>query len=126
MKEIPRSRITVTSSLNEISTDQLGNRVVKSGEAPPAHSISVARFWMDTEIRREGGFLSVTSVTSLRVIFGFLKGALSSLKKFQDEFSELSNSFHRVSKIMIFHFLLNKAAKKILILQRKYRKYDMT
>jgi hypothetical protein len=27
MKETPRRRITVTSSLNEISTDQLGNRV---------------------------------------------------------------------------------------------------
>jgi hypothetical protein len=28
MKETPRRRITVTSSSNEISTDQLGNRVV--------------------------------------------------------------------------------------------------
>jgi hypothetical protein len=28
MKETPRRRITVTSSLNEISTDQLGNIVV--------------------------------------------------------------------------------------------------
>ncbi len=29
MKKTPRRRITVTSSLNEIFTDQLGNRVVK-------------------------------------------------------------------------------------------------
>jgi hypothetical protein len=28
MKETPRRRITVTSSLNEISKDQMGNRVV--------------------------------------------------------------------------------------------------
>jgi hypothetical protein len=28
MKEIPRRRITVMSSLKEISTDQLGNRAV--------------------------------------------------------------------------------------------------
>jgi hypothetical protein len=32
-KETPRSRITVTSSLNEISADQLGNWVVARGEA---------------------------------------------------------------------------------------------
>ncbi len=31
MKETPRRWITVTSSLNQISTDQLGNRVVKKG-----------------------------------------------------------------------------------------------
>jgi hypothetical protein len=31
-KETPRRRITVTSSLNEISTDQLGNRVVHCKE----------------------------------------------------------------------------------------------
>ncbi len=30
-EETPRTRITVTSSLNEISTDQLGNRVVLRG-----------------------------------------------------------------------------------------------
>ncbi len=32
MKEIPSRRIMVTSSLNEISTDHLGNRVVVRGE----------------------------------------------------------------------------------------------
>ncbi len=31
MKEAPRRRITVTSSLKETSTDQLGNRVVMRG-----------------------------------------------------------------------------------------------
>jgi hypothetical protein len=31
MKGTPRRRITVTSSLNEISTDWLGNRVAVSG-----------------------------------------------------------------------------------------------
>jgi hypothetical protein len=34
-KEKPRWRIKVTSSLNEISMDQLGNRVVVTGEALP-------------------------------------------------------------------------------------------
>ncbi len=39
MKEIPRMKITVMSSLNEISTDQLGNRmVVVRGEALPKRS----------------------------------------------------------------------------------------
>jgi hypothetical protein len=33
VKETPSRRITVTSSLNEISTDLLGNRVVVRGEA---------------------------------------------------------------------------------------------
>jgi hypothetical protein len=28
MKETPRKRITVTSSINEISTEQVGNRMV--------------------------------------------------------------------------------------------------
>jgi hypothetical protein len=31
MEEAPRRRITVTASLNEITTDQLGNRVVVRG-----------------------------------------------------------------------------------------------
>ncbi len=36
MSETPRRRITVRSSLNEISTDQLGNRsVVRGGATPP-------------------------------------------------------------------------------------------
>jgi hypothetical protein len=33
MNETPRRRITFTSSLNELSTDQLGNRVGDEGEA---------------------------------------------------------------------------------------------
>ncbi len=47
VKEIPRRRITVTSSLNEISTDQLGNRaggrysVHPQGAAPLPLSLSV-------------------------------------------------------------------------------------
>jgi hypothetical protein len=38
LKETPRRRITVTSSLNKISTDQLENRVVVrgGGVTPPA------------------------------------------------------------------------------------------
>ncbi len=37
MKETPRRKITVMSSFNEISTDQLGNRVVvrEGGVTPP-------------------------------------------------------------------------------------------
>jgi hypothetical protein len=37
MKETPRRKITVTSSFNEISRDQLGNRVVvrEGGVTPP-------------------------------------------------------------------------------------------
>ncbi len=40
MKNTPRRRRTVTSSLNEISTDQLGNGVVVRGGRcfPPAHA----------------------------------------------------------------------------------------
>jgi hypothetical protein len=40
MKETPRRRRTVTSSLNEISTDQLGKRVVLGGGRcfRPAHA----------------------------------------------------------------------------------------
>ncbi len=33
LKEILRRRIAVTSSLNEVSTDQLGNRVLVRGES---------------------------------------------------------------------------------------------
>jgi hypothetical protein len=35
MKETPRRRITVTSFLTEISTDQLGNMAVLRGDATP-------------------------------------------------------------------------------------------
>jgi hypothetical protein len=42
-------RITVTSSLNEISTDPLGYRVVARGEAIlcPPPSLSTEGFWTD-------------------------------------------------------------------------------
>jgi hypothetical protein len=50
MKETPRRRITVTSSLNEIPTDQLGNRVRVRGVKgysgrPPPPPFSTADFW---------------------------------------------------------------------------------
>jgi hypothetical protein len=53
MKETPRRRITVTSSVNEISTDQLGNRVVgewvKRYSAPnPPLSTSRLRRWVNS------------------------------------------------------------------------------
>ena len=49
MKETPRRRITVRSSLTEISTDQLRNRVWVSGGGiiPPAPTLSTASFWAD-------------------------------------------------------------------------------
>jgi len=51
MKETSRRRIAVTSSLNEISTDQLGNRVVVRGEARRCSDrpspLSPAGFWTD-------------------------------------------------------------------------------
>jgi hypothetical protein len=39
MKETPRRSSTVTSSLTEISTDQLGNRVVVRGVTSPESSL---------------------------------------------------------------------------------------
>jgi hypothetical protein len=47
LKEITRRRITVTSSSNEISTDQLGNSVVVKGEGvtPPAPALFCRRFF---------------------------------------------------------------------------------
>ncbi len=47
-KETPRSRITVTSSSNEISTDQSGDRVVVRGEAllRPPPPLSTVCFWI--------------------------------------------------------------------------------
>jgi hypothetical protein len=47
MKETPRRRITATSSFHEISTDQLGNRVVVRGEALLFPHPSEAGFWTD-------------------------------------------------------------------------------
>jgi hypothetical protein len=47
MEETPRRRITVTSSFHEISTDQLGNRVVVRGEALLIPHPSEAGFWTD-------------------------------------------------------------------------------
>jgi hypothetical protein len=46
MKEIPRRRIAVTSSLKKISRDQLGNRVVVRGEVllRPASLLCTAGF----------------------------------------------------------------------------------
>jgi hypothetical protein len=41
MKETPRRRITVTSSLIEISTDQLGNNVVVREESLPLPTAGV-------------------------------------------------------------------------------------
>jgi hypothetical protein len=51
VKEIPRRRITVTSSSNEISPGQLENRVVERGEGvtPPAPTFSTAGFWKDKD-----------------------------------------------------------------------------
>jgi hypothetical protein len=50
MKEASRRRIKVTSSLNAISKDQLGNRVVVrvgGGFTPPAPALSTSGFWRD-------------------------------------------------------------------------------
>jgi hypothetical protein len=49
MKETSRRRITVMSSLQEISTNQLGNRLVVRWEAllRPPPSLSTAGFWID-------------------------------------------------------------------------------
>jgi hypothetical protein len=49
MKETPRRRRTVTSSLNELSTDQLGNkkRVRREVLSRPPPPLSVAGFWVD-------------------------------------------------------------------------------
>jgi hypothetical protein len=49
MKETPRRRITVKSSLFEVSKDQLGNRVVVRGKAILSSSppLSTAGFWTD-------------------------------------------------------------------------------
>jgi hypothetical protein len=44
MKELPRRRIKVTSSLNAISTDKPGKRV--GGVAPPA-PLYITGFWTD-------------------------------------------------------------------------------
>jgi hypothetical protein len=60
MKKTPRRRITVTSSLNEISTNQLGNRVVIRREGvslPVPIPFSTAGFWTDTSRRRKRFFL---------------------------------------------------------------------
>jgi hypothetical protein len=51
MKEIPERRITVTSSLNEIFTDQLGNREVVWVEAllpPPIYTASLLDRYLKT------------------------------------------------------------------------------
>jgi hypothetical protein len=49
MKEIQRRRITVTSSLNKIFPNQLGNRVVERGEALLRRlaPFSTAGLWTD-------------------------------------------------------------------------------
>jgi hypothetical protein len=48
-------RIKFTSSLNEISTDQLGNRVGgERGEALLRPSLFTAGFWTDIQRRQEG------------------------------------------------------------------------
>jgi hypothetical protein len=52
MKETPRRRIMVTLSLDKISTDQLGNRVVVRGKGinpPPSPFLQyiTAGFWAD-------------------------------------------------------------------------------
>jgi hypothetical protein len=49
VKETPKRRITVTSSLNGISTDQLGNRVVVRGKAllSPSPPLYAAGIWTD-------------------------------------------------------------------------------
>jgi hypothetical protein len=41
MEETPSKRLTVTSSLIEISTDQLGNNVVVREEALPLSTVGV-------------------------------------------------------------------------------------
>ncbi len=55
MNEIPRKKITITSSLNEISTDKLGNKGLYEREAllrqpPPLYTTG---FWTDIQRRRE-------------------------------------------------------------------------
>jgi hypothetical protein len=49
MKEIPRKRITVTSSLNEMSTDQLRNRMaVTLPASTPFYSRLLERYLKTT------------------------------------------------------------------------------
>jgi hypothetical protein len=47
MKEKARGRITVTSSLYEISTDQPRNRVGVRGRLTPPPPFFTANFWTD-------------------------------------------------------------------------------
>jgi hypothetical protein len=58
MEETPRRRLTVTSSLIEISTDQLGNNVVMREESLP---LPTAGVW--TNIKDDvNGFSSVSGI----------------------------------------------------------------
>ncbi len=62
VKWMPRRRITVTSSFNEIPTDQLGNRLMVRGECittPPAPlTLYTGGFWTDIQ-RRHKRFSSI-------------------------------------------------------------------
>jgi hypothetical protein len=62
VKEIPRRRITVTSSSNEISPDQVENRVMVRGEGvtPPTPTISTEGFWTDKD--DVNGFSSTSAI----------------------------------------------------------------
>jgi hypothetical protein len=57
MNETARKRITVTSSLHEISMELMGNRAVVKGGGVTPSPLSTAGFWTDASRRRERFFL---------------------------------------------------------------------
>jgi hypothetical protein len=57
MMQTPTRRITVTSSVKEISTDQLENRMGVRGVTPFTPVPPTAGFWTDIQRRRELFFL---------------------------------------------------------------------
>jgi hypothetical protein len=58
MEETPRRRLMVTSSLIEISTDQLGNNVVMREESLPLPTVGIWTYIKDDV----NGFSSVSDI----------------------------------------------------------------
>jgi hypothetical protein len=89
MKETPRRRkTTVTSSLNEISTDHLGNRVVESWRRYSARPHPF--YWTDIYRRRER--FSSTSDS----FFSVLSNIMSTIQSSRESFMENLKLFKRV------------------------------
>jgi hypothetical protein len=73
MKEISRRRIMVMSSLNEISTDQLGNsREGYRHYSTRPHPFSTADFWTDAVFKDD-----VNGFRSSSVIFFMITGYIN-------------------------------------------------